>query len=184
MRLFIATTFPAEVTGELNARVTALKPKLPAASWVRPESQHLTLAFLGEQEDALVDRLAPELERALQRIPRYEASLNGCGFFPNNRHARVAWVGLESEEKFCEVARVVRGVVSKSGIVLDRADFKPHLTLLRIRDPWPPASADTFSKALGNYRSQPFLVDTVTLYSSRLDPKGAIHTPLRRFALG
>ena len=183
MRLFLATTFPAPIIAELNARVTPVKPKLPACSWVRPEAQHLTFAFLGEQEESLIERIAPQLASALGAIPPFDATLHGCGFFPNPRHARVGWVGLEPEQPFVEIARVVRDVITGCGIRLDGGEFKPHLTLMRIRDRWPPASIDTFQRALRDYRSATFRTSSITLYSSKLNPAGAIHTPLREFAL-
>jgi len=183
MRLFIATSFPAEVIGDLNARVSRLKPRLPAASWVRPETQHLTFAFLAEQPDTLVDAIAPPLTNALRTILRFDASFSGCGFFPNPRHARVGWIGLQPEENFVAIASSVRDVVKKNGVELDGADFKPHLTLMRIRDRWPPASIDLFNTSLREYHSTPFAVNDVTLYSSQLNPHGAIHTPLRTFSL-
>lgn len=183
MRLFLATSFPSEVLRELNARVTAVRPRLPAASWVREETQHLTFAFLGDQPETLIERIAPPLTTALGGVPRFEARLHGCGFFPNPRHARVGWAGLEPEQQFVSVARAVREVVTKSGVALDGGDFKPHLTLARVRDPWPPASIELFSKTLRDYTSASFVVAAVTLYSSQLNPKGAIHTPLRTFAL-
>ncbi len=52
MRLFIATNFPEVVLRDLNDRAVKLKPRLPAASWVREEAQHVTLVFLGEQPEA------------------------------------------------------------------------------------------------------------------------------------
>ena len=55
MRLFIATTFPPEILRPLNECLDKLKPKLPSASWIRPETQHLTFAFLGEQDEAIDD---------------------------------------------------------------------------------------------------------------------------------
>jgi 2'-5' RNA ligase len=183
MRLFVATTFPEPVVRDLNDRVTKLRPRLPAASWVRPEAQHLTFAFLGEQEASLVDDLTPALTTALAATPRFDAMLVASGFFPNPRRPRVGWIGLEPEANFGTVARVVRDVVAKTGVQLDQADFKPHLTLMRIRDPWPPSSIDLFTKAMRDYRSDAFTVDTVTLYSSELNPNGAIHTAVGRFAL-
>lgn len=183
MRLFLATNFPEPVIRDLNDRVTKLRPRLPAASWVRPESQHLTFAFLGEQHESLVGKLTPVLTGALASLPRFEATLTGCGFFPNPRRARVGWIGLEPEAQFGAVARIVREVVTKNGVELDRADFKAHLTLMRMRDPWPPASIDLFTKSLRDYRSDAFTIDTITLYSSQLNPNGAIHTPVEKFAL-
>ena len=55
--------------------------------------------------------------------------------------------------------------------------------LMRIRDAWPPASLDLFQKSLRDYRSEKFTVDTVTLFSSALNPKGAVHTALKTFTL-
>jgi 2'-5' RNA ligase len=183
MRLFIATSFPAEVTADLNARVARLKPRLPSASWVRPESQHLTFAFLAEQPESLVEKLAPPLTGALHSIASFDAQLHGCGFFPNSRHARVGWIGLQPEHPFVAIANVVRDVVKKAGVALDHADFRPHLTLMRIRDRWPPASIELFNTSLRDYGSSGFKVADVTLYSSQLNPNGAIHTALRTFAL-
>jgi 2'-5' RNA ligase len=184
MRLFIATNFPAVVLRDLNDRVTKLRPRLPSASWVREETQHLTLAFLGEQPEANVDAVTPALTKALQKIPAFEARLRSSGFFPNPRHARVGWIGLQPEENFVTLAQTVREVVQEHGVTLDGGEFKPHLTLMRIRDPWPPASSELFTKTLREYESAPFLVDSVTLFSSQLSPKGAVHTVRQLYPLG
>jgi 2'-5' RNA ligase len=182
MRLFIAATFPEAILRALNERLATVKPKLPPASWVRPETQHLTFAFLGEQEDSIIPGLAERL-RELLHVPRFEASLHGCGFFPNRRHARVGWCGVEPESPFLEIAAGVRQGVRAVEIEIEQTEFKPHLTLMRIRDHWPPLAVETFEKALRDYRSEPFVVGAVTLYSSRLNPKGAIHTAVREFPL-
>jgi len=177
MRLFIATSFPAEVLRPLNDRLEKLRPRLPKASWVRPESQHLTFAFLGEQEESVVDKVHVEAGE------RFDASLRGCGFFPNRRHARVGWVGAEPKERFIDLAQRIRDGVTAAGVKLDENEFRPHLTLMRIRDHWPPMAIDTFEKSLGDFQSAPFAVNEVTLYLSRLNPQGAVHTPLRAFPL-
>jgi 2'-5' RNA ligase len=183
MRLFIATAFPEGVLRALNERVSPIKTRLPPATWVRPETQHLTFAFLGEQEPPLIDRLAPIVENELAGVGKFEGSLHGCGFFPNPRHARVGWIGVEPEGPFAAIARGVRSSVEQAGIHLDRGEFKAHLTVMRMREGWPPLSIEVFNKALREFRSETFIVDTVTLYSSELNPKGAIHTPVLRFAL-
>jgi RNA 2',3'-cyclic 3'-phosphodiesterase len=182
MRLFLATTFPPEILRDLNERVGRVRSRLPAASWVREETQHLTFAFLGEHPESLIARIEPALVSALANLPRFEARLQGSGFFPNPRHARVGWVGLTPEANFVEIARAVREIVTKSGVTLD-GDFKPHLTMMRMRDGWPPSSIELFNKTLRDYTSDAFTVDTITLFSSELHPKGAIHTPQRTFPL-
>lgn len=183
MRLFIATHFPEEILRDLNERVSRLRSRLPAASWVRPETQHLTFAFLGEHPESLVEAISPPLAEAVGAIQRFDARLRASGFFPNPRRARVGWVGLQPETGFERIARAVRAVVTKNGVTLDGGEFRSHLTLMRMRDGWPPASIELFTKSLRDYESAPFVVSEVTLFSSQLDPKGAVHTPLRKFTL-
>ena len=183
MRLFIASTFPPEVIRALAEQVSRVRPKLPQGSWVKPESQHLTYAFLGEQDESIVAKLDPLMKRELAPIEKFDATLHGCGFFPNPRRARVGWVGVNPAEAFSETAAAVRRAVTDAGVELDRADFRPHLTLVRIRDSWPPACIETFQTALKNFQSQPFPVESVTLYSSKLNPQGAVHTALKQFTL-
>ncbi len=183
MRLFIATSFPAAALRPVNERVSRVKTKLPPAAWVRPEAQHLTFAFLGEKDEALVAKLGPMVQRALAGLVHFEATISGCGFFPNARHARVGWVGVQPEGAFNSIASAVREAVESCGVELDRGEFRPHLTLMRIRDRWPPACIETFNGSLRDYESEPFMIDSVTLFSSRLDPNGAVHTPLRKFEL-
>jgi len=183
MRLFLATNFPNVVLNDLNDRVAKLKPRLPAASWVRPETQHLTLAFLGEQSEETLEAISPALETELSTMHAFEARMQGCGFFPNPRRARVGWIGLKPEEHFITLGNTVRTLVERHGITLDRAELRPHLTLMRMRDPWPPASIDLFTRSLRDYESQPFPVDAVTLFASQLHPKGAIHTAQRKYSL-
>lgn len=183
MRLFIASSFPPPVVDDLNGRVAKFRTRLPSASWTRPESQHVTFAFLGEQKESLIEKIAPELAQAAARLPRFEAHLEGCGFFPNARHARVGWVGLEPHDAFQSMAAAIRSVVTNAGVKLDAGEFRPHLTLMRMREGWPPASIELFQTSLRGYRSATFTVESATLYSSQLLPSGAVHTPLHTFAL-
>src|SRR5712691_6989978 len=183
MRLFLATTMSEADIRPLNERLGAAKPKLPPSSWVRPETQHLTFAFLGEQDEVVVDRIAPRVCEHLRQTQPFDATLRGHGFFPNRRHARAGWCGAEPEDRFCAIAQSVREGVREGGVAFEENEFRPHLTVMRIREHWPPLAIETFEKALRDYRSAPFAVDHVTLYVSRLNPKGAIHTPLREFPL-
>lgn len=173
MRLFIATSFPGDVLRDLNDRVAPLKPRLPPASWVKPETQHLTFAFLGEQPESVVERIDIDGGAA------FEATLHGCGMFGR----RVAWVGVEPRDAFIALGSRVRDALKRAAITFDDKPFKPHLTLARVRAPWPAAAVGTFASALRDWRSAPFAVASVILYASRLSPAGAIHTPLRTFGL-
>ncbi len=53
MRLFVALNLPPELRMRIADEVIApLGERLPRVRWVRPETLHVTLAFLGERSDA------------------------------------------------------------------------------------------------------------------------------------
>src|SRR5437764_12741297 len=161
MRLFIAISFPEQELRAISDRVAMVKAKLPPASWVRPETQHLPFAFLGEQPESLLPALARCLEESLAGVSRFEGQLRGSGFFPNARHSRVGWVGAAPEENFRAVAHGVRNGVKAAGVTLDGGDFRAHLTLFRIRDQWPPACIEIFNGALAHFKCAPLPVAPV-----------------------
>jgi 2'-5' RNA ligase len=183
MRLFVAATVPEEIRHHLEEKVRPLRARLPRGSWVKAEAQHFTLAFLGERDAALIDELSTRLEEEVHTTSSFEARLRGCGFFPTPRRARVGWIGISPEAPLQAVAGRVRDAVTAAGVALDRAEFKAHLTLVRIKEPWNSSAVSTFTHALEQYESAPFRIDQVTLYQSQLGSGGATHTPLRSFPL-
>jgi 2'-5' RNA ligase len=170
-RLFFALTLPAEVKELLAAQRCAL----PGARWVPSEQAHLTLLFLGEQPVSLL----PVLSGALQQLttPAFPLTTAACGLFPSLRQPRVLWLGLADSPPLHQLQAEIVGRLRAQGIPLEERSFHPHLTLARLRE----TPADAVQALLHRPAVQPpvtFTVDRVTLYSSRLGPGGATHTPL------
>lgn len=178
-RLFIAAPLPESTKRQIELVIAPLRQRLPLASWTRAESFHLTFAFLGEQDEAIVDPLGDELSRHLRDQVGFEVVVAGCGFFPSPRRPRVAWVGLRPEAELQRMAQGVREALRARNVEFDRKAYVPHLTLARLRERWSNRHVRKFMGALEEFSSEPARVDSVILYKSQLSPKGAIHTPLR-----
>src|SRR5688572_16529222 len=99
MRLFIACNFSPEAIAQVEKAMTAARPKLPKASWLKPEALHLTVAFLGEQESQIIEALESPLVEHLAEIPAITARLTTPGFFPDHRRPRVGWLAVEPEDE-------------------------------------------------------------------------------------
>ena len=56
-RTFIALMIPSDWTDYLGAISRDLASKMRGLSWVRPENLHITLRFLGDLDDAGVQRV-------------------------------------------------------------------------------------------------------------------------------
>src|SRR5579859_6318520 len=94
MRLFIALDIDDAIRERLARFVEGVRNFAPDARWVKPESLHVTLKFIGEQSEAALDRIKQTMAEV--RIPAAEIHFHGYGFFPTATSARVFWIGMES----------------------------------------------------------------------------------------
>jgi RNA 2',3'-cyclic 3'-phosphodiesterase len=69
------------------------------------------------------------------------------------------------------------------GLPPEHRSFHPHLTLARVRDPWPRSAVDLFWAEVEGCSLPPWRFSSCVLFSSRLDPAGAVHTPIRTWEL-
>ena len=176
MRLFIAIELPDDfkkIIGNLRADISG-------ARRVNVEQVHLTLAFLGEVEDAVKDLLI--LELACINLPEFKLYFSGAGCFPDQHRPRVLWIGMEPNQQLQVLADRVRKIVIACGIAQDERTFSPHITMARFRSQ-PSRELDVFLEQHKKTLLPPFSVQEFTLFQSRLTPQGAVHIPLRNFPL-
>jgi 2'-5' RNA ligase len=179
VRCFVAGDIGEAGRRSLAGVIERLRPRIPGARWVEPGSIHLTLEFLGEQDEASVSRLASALE-GLSDVPAVAADLAGLGSFPSMRGARVLWAGLRAEGGSLEaLAGRVRGVSAALGLSgRDDKPFVGHLTLARFRRP-----ADLAHVELGGQSRDTVVgrcvIDRVILIQSLLRPSGAEYRLVR-----
>src|SRR3954471_15663195 len=128
MRLFVGLDIPQEIRREIEAYVDDLRRIAPDAKWVRPESYHVTLKFIGEWK-----RDPREVIGALEpiKVPAFDIAFRGCGFFPNARGPRVFWTGIHADDHLVQLAHLVDERTATLGIQRDEHEYKPHLTLAR-----------------------------------------------------
>ncbi|HHQ49244.1 MAG TPA: RNA 2',3'-cyclic phosphodiesterase [Acidobacteria bacterium] len=183
IRAFLALEIPAAIKEDLARQVAALKPRLEPARWVRSEGLHLTLKFLGESEPDRLERLADLLRPLLKGGGPVEVRLAGSGFFPGPRRPRVAWVGGTAAGA-AEAASAIDTAARRLGWERERRPFALHLTLARLRSPWRGESVERWLEWGRGYAAAPFVCREVVLFRSRLEPGGAVYTPLERLPLG
>ena len=176
MRLFIAIEFPDDIKAALGQ----LRVDIPGARWVATEQIHLTLAFLGEVEDAAVEPLTRALAHV--RIPEFRLRFGGAGCFPSRQRPRVLWAGLQPEPRLNDLVDRIRSTVLACTIPQEERRFSPHITLARLKlEPSP--VFDGFLERHRQLRLPSFLVTEFVLYQSHLTAQGAMHIPIKRFLL-
>ena len=134
IRAFIAIPLPGPLLEKLAALQRKLERRVPDRSvrWVRAESIHLTLKFLG---DTSTEKL-PDIEQALEAVARHAPTcsftVGELGCFPNPRRPRVVWVGVqEPTGRLAALQEAIEEVLAPLGYPPEGRGFTPHLTLGR-----------------------------------------------------
>ncbi|WGL52354.1 RNA 2',3'-cyclic phosphodiesterase [Nocardioides sp. BP30] len=175
MRLFAALFPPQEAVEDLDA---FLDVRRAAADfrWAQREQLHVTLAFLAEVAPWRLDELLERLARAAARRTPFEVAIAGGGAFPDAGRAKVIWAGLSlgSEAAATELERSASGAraaAAKSGIAVDGARFRPHLTVARLGVP---REVSNWVRLLDAYSGPTWTASSVTLVQSHLGdgPRG------------
>jgi 2'-5' RNA ligase len=183
MRSFIAINLPDAVKQEIDSIVDRLRPFGPPARWVPGANLHLTLKFLDEISPDQVLPIRGAIMMAIANVKPFDIRLKGFGVFPNERKARVFWIGIDvGYEKMKELARSIDREVSNLGFPREERDFSAHVTLARFREPGP---VDQLMKAATHmpHESDLIRVESVELMKSVLSPKGAEYTTLESIRL-
>ena len=168
MRLFVAIAPPPDVLDELDALAGPLRAGRPDLRWTGRDAWHVTLAFLGQVDEAAATRLRPRLERAAHRHHTFRLAFSGAGAFPAATRANVLWSGLSGDRRaLAHLAESVAAGASRAGAPPPGRGrrFQPHLTLARCRMP---ADVTGLVAALAAYQGQPWTADRIHLVRSRL----------------
>ncbi|MDF1718324.1 MAG: RNA 2',3'-cyclic phosphodiesterase [Antarcticimicrobium sp.] len=179
MRAFVAIDLPEAVTAAL-ARMQSM---LPAGRPVAEENLHLTLAFLGDQEETALEALHYELEGI--RVQPFALRFSGLGAFGGDR-PRILFADVGTEPALIDLHRRVAGALHRAGIVVQHARFHPHVTLARFGTGAAPKTAARLRRFLSDHGDTAlpgFAVAGFGLFESVLHPSGARYELLARYAL-
>lgn len=116
---------------DVRAALVALQGEVQGRR-VHPADLHLTLAFLGQQEEALL----PKLKEMMARLPKSDImlTLDQAGYFARNR---IVWAGTHVTPPALRelVARLRDDLVTHGFACKDEHGYKPHITLARDAPP-------------------------------------------------
>jgi 2'-5' RNA ligase len=181
MRLFVALDLPYEMRRNLELLLRLLQP-LARIQWSAPANLHLTTKFIGDFPEQRME----ELKAALAAVPRpgeLRIAIRGLGWFPDPDRPRVLVAGIEAPAGLAGLARDTELACAGLGIAREEKEFRPHLTLARIRRPEPLGALKAEISRLPSLDFGVFQAESFHLYRSQLQPGGSIYTKLASFPL-
>lgn len=172
MRLFLAIDVP----GYQAAVLAALQKGLPEGRPVEDDTFHLTLAFLGDGTERMVEELDLALDGMRMALP--PVVFTDFGVFGSAK-PRAVWVGAGPPAPLDDLHRRLARRAREAGFTLPARRFVPHVTLARFREgAVSPEALARYIERKGPVKIDPFQPHAVTLYRSHLRPEGPLYEPL------
>jgi RNA 2',3'-cyclic 3'-phosphodiesterase len=199
MRIFIGIDLDEGVRSKIARFIEGVSGFASEARWVRTESLHITLKFIGEQNEEQVAAITQRLRGV--ECASFEILVSGYGFFPTAKSPRVFWIGIHAGPQLALLARDIDSALAELGIPCEERPYSPHLTLARAGgrsgDPkWRKGDGansiygmlqkrlaargetDSDTLSFGSMTADKFI-----LYQSQLSPAGSKYTKLERFPM-
>ena len=152
-------------------------------TWVEPSNLHVTLAFLGDTEEVMINIAGILLKKICTSFCGFSFNLQGIGVFRSYNDPRVLWCGIAHSQELINLNEQVTIGLGDAGFKMEERYFKPHITLGRIKSI---REISGLKKAVEQYQStliQKVFVKEVILFESILKPSGPIYKPVGRFKL-
>ena len=178
-RLFVALDLPDDVREGIVDWQRGLDD--PALRPVKPESLHMTLAFLGYHPEKQIDRIAEAALGAETPAPEVRLEPDPVGV-PRGKRPRLFAIDAPSEGAVELQKQVEKRLVEARFYEPEKRPFWPHLTVARVkperRGGRKPALVKNPPGPLPNDFSRPRPYVRLVLFRSHLRPQGAEYVPL------
>lgn len=158
-RLFAAIPIPEPVCLTLDK----VRQPTPGAFWTPLSDMHLTLRFVGDISPTQAREFAEELGRIEQHA--FSLELEGLGTFGGDE-PRILWAGVAPNPALDALARACDRAARKAGLPPDTRQWKPHVTLARLRHTPLDAVVRILSRK-ATFNTDPFFVSHFALMSAK-----------------
>ena len=180
IRTFIAFEIPQTDSNKLSAHAELISghDKLQQIRWLSKENCHMTLAFLGKVEYALISKLQLKMEKILSYKKSVPFRFLEITPFPFSGTPKIVAAMLEQSDELMKLNHNTVKCICAFGISHERKRFLPHVTLGRPKF--------RSRKSLTFQPQQIFLdgiSEKVVIFGSNLTPKGAVYTSLEEISL-
>jgi RNA 2',3'-cyclic 3'-phosphodiesterase len=184
VRLFLAAELPADLRRRFEDLQRELKEAPLPVRWVPVDGIHLTLKFLGEVAGTRLAEVTTAVSGAARHLGPFRLEAVRAVPFPARGTPRLIWVEVQGDiARARNLASAIDAATARLSFPPETREFRPHLTLGRVNGPGQDGWRD-FLERSGRLDLGEFEVMEYVLFESRLDPRGAVYTPLRRFPLG
>jgi 2'-5' RNA ligase len=180
MRLFFAISLEPEIREALSAVQTRLQATDADVKWVEPGNFHLTVSFLGDQEESHLPDLSAIGESLAAGAQPFRFRVHGASSFPRRSPLlKTLWVGVpEGAQEWKALVKRAEPELLPFGVPRE-GGLQPHITLGRVKSDRNLDALRAAVSAEANTECGTQTATTLELVQSFLDPRGATYKTLK-----
>ena len=164
MRLFIAINFNENMKYALLKMQNELKKSGVKGSFTREENLHMTMVFIGENDDP------GKIEKIMRNVSFKVFPIRISGF---RRFKDMIFANVEDSPDLSDYVKGLRQALCDNDIEFDGKNFMPHITLVRRV-----SGNDMHEKQTGKSIYETMKVNRISLMKSEQGKQGMIYTEI------
>ena len=175
MRFFIALEIPSENLAEFQSIQHSLHTLIPQAKLTSLNKIHLTLAFVGEQQEELKEDLIQVIAGSTNGVPTFQVTPAYIDGFPQIHHPEVLWVGVKGDiDKIHIIRERIKDGLESLHLSVDERRFIPHISIAKFSKPF--SISNGLEASFERMMSAPFApiqISSIKLFES--SPQNGLH---------
>lgn len=185
IRTFVAVEISQQVRDKASLLIERLGAGGGNIKWVEKQNLHLTLNFLGDVNELLINDVCRAVARAVEEIQPFEIQCCGTGAFPDIDRPRTVWLGVgQGNEAMCQLQTATEQALAELGYPKEGRKFHPHLTLGRQRrSRGDDGNLGELLKQHADFDAGTMEVSQVVVFSSRFERGALTYEVLSRVPL-
>jgi len=183
MRIFVGIKLDEATRESIAKELRPFKKIANSIRWTESSNIHLTLKFIGEVSEALLERIEKALLAAKIPVAPFQLKIAGFGKFPAGDNLHIFWAGMDDSPQLRALFAWIENTLAPLGIAREAQPFNPHITLGRNKARY---NFKTLFELLAA-KQELFLaecqVTSFQLFSSQLTPAGPLYRILKEIPL-
>lgn len=180
-RLFIALHIPGEVIDRIISLRDEIYPSDNIVKWEPKSKLHITLKFLGDTSQDLIEQICNHLEEIIKEFSKFALAFEKFGTFKKKGVPKIVWAGLTNNIELQNFVKKLNDLLYPLGFEKEERTFNPHLTLLRVRGRENLENISKFYNA--NFEQIKFTGSKISLFESILLKSGSVYNTIKSFEL-
>lgn len=185
MRTFLALDLDETIRDRIVAAAQRSIGSMPGLRWTAPPNLHVTLQFLGDVTEDLLEHVCRLMTDVAAIIDPFDFVVKGVTCVPPGGDLRMLRVGIQDPGGLMNVLHDELDLaLADLGLHEEERGFAPHVTLARVKSVVNQRAIRQAALLLAGEDFGTQHCKYVTAYTSQLTPDGPIYAPLAKSPLG